>query len=166
MTEVNMAGLDIVSEKRILAVDDEKDVLEVIQEQLETARLTTAADFSTAKAYLEKESFDLVILDIMGVNGFELLDLATAKKTPAVMLTAHALTPDSFQKSIDKGAVSFLPKDELARLNELVAEILGEVAEQRTHWPKLQERLGPKFTELWGELWHEIKFPPETKIPW
>ena len=67
----------------------------------------------------------------MGVNGFELLDLATANKTPAVMLTAHALTPESFQKSIDKGAVSFLPKDELARLNELVAEILGEVQEEQ-----------------------------------
>ena len=102
----------------------------------------------------------------MGVNGFELLDLATANKIPAVMLTAHALTPESFQKSIDRGAVSFLPKDELARLNELVAEILGEVQENRMHWPKLAERLGPKFKELWGELWNEIKFPPETKIPW
>jgi len=161
-----MAGVDIINGKQILAVDDEKDVLEVIQEQLETARLSTAMDFNGAKQLLEKERFDLVILDIMGVNGFELLDLATAKKTPAVMLTAHALTPESFQKSIDKGAVSFLPKDELARLNELVAEILEEVQEQRTHWPKLQERLGPKFKELWGELWHEIKFPPETKIPW
>ena len=79
-----MAGLEIIDGKRILAVDDEKDVLEVIQEQLETAHLTTATDFNTAKEYLEKERFDLVILDIMGVNGFELLDLATANKTPAV----------------------------------------------------------------------------------
>ena len=161
-----MAGLEIIDGKKILAVDDEKDVLDVIQEQLETARLTTATDFQTAKEHLEKERFDLVILDIMGVRGFELLDLATANKTPAVMLTAHALTPESFQKSIDMGAVSFLPKDELSRLDELVAEILGEVQEKRMHWPKLAERLGPKFKELWGELWNEIKFPPETKIPW
>ena len=161
-----MAGLEIIDGKKILAVDDEKDVLEVIQEQLETAHLTTATDFKTAKEFLGNEHFDLVILDIMGVNGFELLDLATANKIPAVMLTAHALTPESFQKSIDRGAVSFLPKDELARLNELVAEILGEVQENRMHWPKLAERLGPKFKELWGELWNEIKFPPETKIPW
>ncbi len=105
-----MAGLEIVDGKQILAVDDEKVVLDIIREQLETARLTTATDFQTAKERLEKEHFDLVILDIMGVRGFELLDLATANKTPAVMLTAHALTPDSLQKSIDKGAVSFLPK--------------------------------------------------------
>ncbi len=161
-----MAGLEIINGKRILAVDDEKDVLDIIQEQLETARLTTATDFQTAKEHLEKERFDLVILDIMGVRGFELLGLTTANKTPAVMLTAHALTPESFQKSIDMGAISFLPKDELSRLNELVAEILGELQEKRMHWPKLAERLGPKFKELWGELWHEIKFPPETKIPW
>ncbi len=161
-----MAGLEIIDGKRILAVDDEKDVLDIIQEQLETANLKTATNFKTAKEYLETDRFDLVILDIMGVNGFELLDLATANRTPAVMLTAHALTPESFQKSIDKGAVSFLPKDELSRLNELVAEILGEVQENRMHWPKLSQRLGPKFRELWGELWNEIKFPPETKIPW
>jgi len=161
-----MADLTILKGKRILAVDDEKDVLEVIQEQLESSVVVTAADFNSAREHLEKETFDLVILDIMGVKGFDLLDLAREKKLHAVMLTAHALTPDSLQKAIDKGAVSFLPKEELERLAELVAEIFGELREHKTHWPKLVERLGPRFKELWGEMWHEIEFPSEPRIPY
>ncbi len=161
-----MAGREILYGKRILAVDDEKDVLDLVKEQLDAAEVTTASDFLTAKEYIEKKDLDLIILDIMGVSGFDLLDIATAKKIPAVMLTAHAMSPESLQKSIDKGAVSFLPKEELSRLEELVIEILGEVQLQRTHWPKLQERLGHKFSSLWGELWHEIKFPSDPGIKW
>ena len=145
-----MAGLEIIDGKKILAVDDEKDVLDVIQEQLETARLTTATNFQTAKEHLEKERFDLVILDIMGVRGFDLLDLASANKTPAVMLTAHALTPESLQKSIDMGAVSFLPKDELSRLNELVAEILGEVQEKRNALAETCRKVGAQIQRALG----------------
>ncbi len=156
----------ILAGKKILAVDDEVDVLAVIEEQLENCDLVTAKDYSTAKELIEKGGFDLAILDIMGVRGFDLLEIATAKKMPSVILTAHSMTPDSLQKAIDKGAVSFLPKDELARLEELVAEILGEVEKGRTHWGKLNSRLGSKFKELWGEMWDQIKFPRDPNISW
>ncbi len=161
-----MTNTTSLSGKRILAVDDEPDVLAVISEQLESADVTTARDFQTARTHLEDQTYDLVILDIMGVRGFDLLEITRAKRLPAVMLTAHAMTPDSLQKSIDQGAVSFLPKDELARLTELIEEILGDVEGGRTHWPKLVDRLGPKFTELWGTLWDEIKFPQNPNISW
>ncbi len=49
---------------------------------------------------------------------------------------------------------------------EFVAEIFGELREQKTHWPKHLERLGPRFKELWGLVWHQIDFPPEPRIPW
>lgn len=161
-----MAGEELLHGKRILAVDDEKDVLEIIQEQLAATALTVVSDFRSAEALLEEERFDLVILDIMGVRGFELLETATRNKTPAVMLTAHAMTPESLQKSIDLGAVSFLPKNELARLAELTQEILEGVQEGKTHWPRLIERLGPTFKEMWGQLWNEIRFPKDPGISW
>ena len=161
-----MSDKEILKGKKILAVDDEQDVLSVIREELEACQLITAGDFDSARQYMEHEPFDLVILDIMGVKGFDLLDIARDKRLPAVMLTAHALTPNSFQKSIDKGAVSFLPKDELYRLDELIMEILEELGKGKTHWYRLIERLGPRFKELWGQLWEEIKFPPESKITW
>lgn len=156
----------VLEGKRILAVDDEPDVLAVIREQLEGAYLITAHDFHSATRLLETESLDMVILDIMGVRGFDLLDLARDKKLPAVMLTAHALTPESLQQAIDRGAVSFLPKDELFRLDELVREIFQELESGRTHWSKLSERLGPTFRKLWGEAWDQIRFPGDSKISW
>ncbi len=161
-----MGETDVLIGKRILAVDDEKDVLEVIREELELCQVTAAEDFEGAKRLLETESYDLVILDIMGVRGFDLLDIATAKRLPAVMLTAHAMTPESLQKSIDRGAVSFLPKEELSRLKELIAEIIEHVNAGKTHWRRLVERLGPRFKEMWGQVWEDIKFPPETRITW
>ncbi len=152
--------------KRILAVDDEKDVLDVIREELDVCEVITADDFEAAKSLLESQSYDLVILDIMGVRGFDLLDIARAKRLPAVMLTAHAMTPESLQKAIDQGAVSFLPKEELSRLRELIAEIIEHVEVGKTHWRRLVERLGPRFKEMWGQVWEDIKFPPETRITW
>lgn len=161
-----MLDKKILKGKKILAVDDEIDVLAVIHEELEACNLTTASNFDTAKQSLELESFDLVILDIMGVRGFDLLDIARAKKLPAVMLTAHAMNPDSFQNAIDKGAVSFLPKEELSRLEELIIEILEDLSKGKTHWYRLKETLGPRFQEIWGQLWEEIRFPPESNIKW
>ena len=40
--------------KKVLAVDDEPDVLAVIREELGTCDLTTAGNFETAKQYLEQ----------------------------------------------------------------------------------------------------------------
>ncbi len=45
------------------------------------------------KKLLDYEHFDMAILDIMGVEGFELLEIAREKEVIAVMLTAHALSP-------------------------------------------------------------------------
>jgi len=161
-----MAGKEILQGKKILAVDDEEDVLSVITEELDSANVSTAADFETARKLLEGESFDLVILDIMGVRGFDLLDFTREKRIPAVMLTAHAMTPDSLQMAINKGAVSFLPKDELVRLSDLIQEILEGVEAGRTHWDKLTQRLGSRFKQLWGSMWDEIEFPKGPRITW
>jgi CheY-like chemotaxis protein len=156
----------ILDGKRILAVDDEEDILAIIREQLPECSITTAKTYESAKEQIERESFDLVILDIMGVRGFDLLNMTTARRIPAVMLTAHAMTPESLQRSIDAGAVSFLPKDELSRLTELIEEIFGELAHGKSHWNKLRGRLGPTFRELWGEMWDTIRFPPDSRISW
>jgi DNA-binding response OmpR family regulator len=154
-----MPNLDILSGKRILAVDDEPDILEVIKEQLVLCHVTVALDAETAKSLILSEQFDLVILDIMGVEGFTLLELSTAHHLPAAMLTAQALTAESVKKSLRLGAVSFLPKDELVRLPELVAEIFGELAEGRSHWRKLFHRLGPWFSERLGLTWEDLERP-------
>jgi DNA-binding NtrC family response regulator len=152
-----MPHREILKGKRILAVDDEPDVLELIREQLADCELTTAGSFEAAKELIHSSRFDLVILDIMGVDGFGLLEECRDKKIPAAILTAHAITVDSINQSIKLGAVSFLPKEELERLPELIAEILAYLAEGKTHWQRLFERLGPFFKERLGLTWEDLE---------
>jgi DNA-binding response OmpR family regulator len=155
-----MTDESILRGKRILAVDDEPDVLELIKENLEDSKVVTAADFTRAKQLIETETFDLVILDIMGVNGFELLKISSERKLPAAMLTARATTLDNVNRSIRLGAVSFLPKEELANLRELVAEILEGLEQGKSHWKKLFQRLSPLFKEKFGIIWDDLDKPP------
>ena len=146
--------------KRILAVDDEPDVLDLIKEQLDDSEVVTAGDFARAKMLIETETFDLIILDIMGVNGFELLKASSARKLPAAMLTARATSLENVNLSLRLGAVSFLPKEELANLRELVAEILEGLEQGKSHWNKLFQRLGPLFKEKFGIIWDDLDKPP------
>lgn len=55
--------------KAILVVDDEKDVLETIEDNLDMCLIHKASDYDTALQYLSSYTYDAVILDIMGVNG-------------------------------------------------------------------------------------------------
>ncbi len=152
----------ILDDKEILAVDDEPDVLEIIKEQLPNCLVATARDFETGIQLIRRKKFDLVILDIMGVNGFELLAECRARHLPATMLTSRAMNEESLNRAIKEGAVSFLPKEELARLPELVAEILEELQRERSHWARLFERLDSFFKEKFGETWSHLDIPPWT----
>ena len=154
--------MKILEEKRILVVDDEPDVLETVTDLLESSQIVTAGSFEDARQKIAEESFDLVLLDIMGVNGFALLEACRAAKLPAAMLTAHALNIESLNLAVRLGALSFLPKEELHRLPELVAEILDGLEQGKTHWKKLFQRLGHFFKERLGILWEDesSKFPP------
>jgi hypothetical protein len=75
------------------------------------------------------------------------------------MLTSHAINVESLNKSVQLGAVSFLPKDDLYRLPELVIEILEGLEEGRSHWKKLFDRLGPFFKERLGVSWEDLEKP-------
>ena len=155
---------DILVGKRILAVDDEPDVLDVIREQLEECEVTTAGDYAQASELISKQSFDLVVLDIMGVRGFDLLEQCRERQFPAAMLTAHSINPESVNKAIGLGAVSFLPKDELANIREHLADIFEGLSQGRSHWRRLFERLGPFFRDRLGLTWENIDKPPNP--PW
>ncbi|MFH1115023.1 MAG: response regulator [Pseudomonadota bacterium] len=146
------------SEKtRILVVDDEPDVIEVIQEELEDYIVVPATSFDEAHKLILTDHFDLAILDIMGVNGFALLDTCSACQLPAAMLTAHALNIASISLAIKLGAVSFLPKDELTKLKEYIEEILECLAEGKTHWARLFQKLAPLFRERLGVAWKHFE---------
>lgn len=154
-----MCDQTLLDNKRLLIVDDERDVLETIKEAFSTSIIITAQDFDSALKLIREEVFDLAILDIMGVNGFELLKACTERHIPAAMLTARAIDVESINRAIREGAVSFVPKEELARLPELVAEILSELEQGRPHWQKLFERLGLYFRKKLGVTWEDLEKP-------
>ncbi|NCC44791.1 MAG: glycosyltransferase, partial [Clostridia bacterium] len=110
--------------KHILAVDDEQDILETIQEILDTATVDSAKDYETASDKIYKTRYDLAILDIMGVNGMKLLEECVKRDIPAIMLTANAMNPKALMESIKKGAISYLSKEHLSDLDMLIEELM------------------------------------------
>lgn len=144
---------DILKGKKILAVDDEPDILDSLKEILDTCDVETATTFESAKDLLENGRFDAAILDIMGVRGFDLLAIATAEKIPALMLTAHGLNPDNLVGSIRLGAKSYIPKDRISEIDLYLTEILL-ATEQGTEKPGgWFARLSSFFDERFGEGW-------------
>lgn len=140
---------------RILAVDDEVDVLDTIEEDLEFSHVDKALDFHTAVEKIRHEKYDLAVLDIMGVDGLSLLQETVARGIPTVMLTAHAMNEDTLMKSIEGGAISFLPKEKLADLERLLADILEAHHAGKPTWKMLFEELGEHFDEKFGTDWQK-----------
>lgn len=141
--------------KRILAVDDEKDVLDTIQEALEDAKVDKAIDFETAVDLINTHKYDLAILDIMGVDGLTLLEKTVEKGIPTVMLTAHALNAQTLMASIRKGALSYLPKEKLADLESILNELLEALDKGNPPWKILFDKLGDFFDQKFGRGWRE-----------
>lgn len=141
--------------KHILAVDDEWDVLETIQEILDVANVEVAQDYETASQKILETRYDLAILDIMGVNGIKLLEECVKRDIPAIMLTANSLNPESLMQSIKKGAISYLSKEYLSDLDSLINELLGAHNDGKPTWKLLFEKLGNHFNRRFGKDWKD-----------
>jgi DNA-binding NtrC family response regulator len=138
--------------KVVLVVDDEPDVLDTVAETLDMTVVHKAGNFNTALDCLQKNSYDLVILDIMGVNGFELLKHSVAKGLLTVMLTAHAVTLEALRESMKLGAAAFLPKEYMAELKEVLEDVI-QGRKIRFWWRKALDRTGAHST--FGSGWKE-----------
>ncbi len=162
-----MSTASILKDKAVLVVDDEPDILDSIAEQLDMCRLYRAKDYEIALQLLAGFKFDIVILDIMGVRGFELLKKSVSKGFPTVMLTAHALTPDALKESMKLGAVSFLPKEMMAELDDYLADVVSN--SRKVVWKNLLDNLSEYFERQFGADWKEKddffkKFEEELNI--
>jgi DNA-binding response OmpR family regulator len=117
--------------KKILVVDDEKDILDFVSRVLTDGgyKVFTALDANQGLELLKKEQIDLLLLDIMlpQVDGWEIMKImkkdVQLKDIPVAMLTARV---DSHNKIIGlkEGAVDYICKpftaDELLnRVNEI-----------------------------------------------
>jgi len=148
-----MTTESILKDKVVLIVDDEPDVLEALEEELDMCIISKAQDYNTAIQYLAGYNFDIVILDIMGVRGFELLKEAVSRGFPAVMLTAYAVSPESVKQSIKLGAVSFLPKDKIVELRSFLEDVV--LGGGKPVWHKVFDKLDEYFKKRFGPDWEE-----------
>ncbi|MCX8118073.1 MAG: response regulator [Desulfobacterota bacterium] len=148
----------LLNHKLILAVDDEPDVLAVLEEEIKEAapqcRVDKATTYEEAVERMMSLTYDLVILDIMGVRGFDLLQLAVSRRFPVVMLTAHALNTEALKKSIELGARAYLPKEKLGELVPFLEDVLKY--EYLPGWERLLDKLSGFFTARWGEHWKKV----------
>lgn len=150
-----MSEKDSLEGKRILIVDDEPDILETLNEILSMCEVTKAGSFDDGLRLLEERFFDIVILDIMGVRGFELLEVARGKNVIAVMLTGHALSPGTIVRSFKEGAASYVPKEEMANMTVFLNDILEAKKRGKSPWWRWFDRLAGLWEKKFGPDWQD-----------
>ena len=145
----------ILNGKQVLAVDDEPDVLDILGEELRDygVKLDRATSYREANEKISSLTYDLVILDIMGVRGFDLLQFAVVKKLPVVMLTAHALSPETLKRSIELGARAYLPKDQLGQIAPFLEDVL--TLNYQSAWKAILSKLSSSFGKRFGPEWRK-----------
>jgi nucleotide-binding universal stress UspA family protein/CheY-like chemotaxis protein len=136
--------------KKILVVDDEPDILETVKELLSMCEVTCASTYNEARNLLESDPFDLAILDIMGVKGFDLLKLTKQKKVPAVMLTSHALSPETTAQAYREGAASYIPKEKMGDIVTYLDDVLEAREQGKDSWWRWFERFGSFYERKFG----------------
>jgi DNA-binding NtrC family response regulator len=147
----------ILNDKRVLAVDDEPDVLDSLEELVladaPRCRIEKAGNYEDAVQLLEANVYDIVVLDIMGVRGFDLLETAVTRNFRVAMLTAHALTPEALKRSYDMKAYAFLPKEKLADIVPFLEDVL--TYDYATGWKRLLHKLRGFFGERFVSDWEK-----------
>lgn len=111
---------------RILAVDDEKPITELLRVSLTRSGYDCICvnDGLEAANLIEKESFDLILLDIMmpGIDGYELMEYIRGTGTPVIFLTAKNAISDRV-KGLKMGAEDYMVKP--FDILELMARVEG-----------------------------------------
>lgn len=125
----------------LLLVDDNKEILEVLEEELaESYEIITALNGQQALDLLTKKAVDLIVSDVMmpGMDGFELCKTVKSNlefsHVPVILLTAKN-TLDSKITGLEMGADAYLEKP------FDVEHLLAQIASLLTNRNKLKEYL-------------------------
>lgn len=149
--------------KRIIVADDEPDTLDLCYKVLtrEGHEVSTVKDGLDAVKIIEKEPFDLLLLDIRmpGKNGLEVLDVATSIGLDTVMITAYA-SVDTAVDAMKRGARDYLAKPfTAAEIRSVVEKVISrqKLLETDRSIEETQEFYGivgnsPPMRELYGMI--------------
>ena len=133
-----------MDKKKILIVEDDKDISMIEEMYLNVSGFETVVltDGLTIKEELQKESFDLIILDLMlpGKSGYDICqEMREMVDIPILMVTARGETMDKI-KGFDVGADDYIAKP--FDPAELVARVKANIRQSmRYHKEETQDEL-------------------------
>ncbi|TWR25605.1 response regulator [Mucilaginibacter achroorhodeus] len=124
--------------KRVLIIDNDHDVLDVIQEALsyEGYDTVTLIDSDGYEQTLAKEQFDIVIIDYLleGINGgdicHQIKSADASKHIPVIIMSAY---PKVLQSLGDYGCDKFMPKPfDLTELIDVTNQLVNSRSGKHT----------------------------------
>ncbi len=128
--------------KRILLVEDEKNILDILKLNLEMEgyEVVSATDGLTALKYIEEQHFDLMILDVMlpEVDGFSICEKVRLQNNdaPIIFLTAKDAAQDKIT-GLKKGADDYMTKP--FNLEELLLRVANLIKRSQKQSQRILE---------------------------
>lgn len=130
--------------KKILIIEDDKDIVEMIKYNLEKERYSSVVSFNGKQgiSLAKKNNPDIILLDLMlpDIDGFDVCKLLKnnelTDRIPIIMLTAKSREADKVA-GLELGADDYLTKPFSPR--ELIARIKAVL--RRTSVPKLSKEV-------------------------
>ena len=139
---------------KILVIEDDRDISNLIRMNLETAGYETAAVYDgneAAKRVREDSDYDLALLDLMlpGRDGFSLIGPLTERRIPGLCLTARG-DVDSKVRGLKMGAEDYMVKPfEILELLVRVEKILGRTGKNNAFLTFRQLKVDMGSRRVW-----------------
>ncbi len=131
----------------ILVVEDNREISSVVIKYLEKEQYapTLAEDGFEALAQFSKQTYQLVLLDIMmpGIDGFQVLqEIRAISDVPVILLTAKGLEVDCL-RGFDAGADDYVvkpfsPRELMRRIQVVFRRLYGETDSQVIQYGELK----------------------------
>lgn len=155
--------------KKLLIVDDEEKIREVIREYAEFSGYAAeeAADGMSAIGMVKLNDYDLIIMDVMmpKLDGFSAVkEIQKIKKIPVIMLSARGEEYDKlfgFELGVDDYVVKpFSPKELMARVNAVLNRVdsQGKQINETEKYEGLEVNFAARSVSIDG---HRIDLTPK-----
>ena len=160
-----------MSKARILIVDDEQDIRNLLKISLERMGYSTATagTFEEAQRCIEQKNFQLALTDMRLPDGTGFQVIKAFKnhlpQVPIAVMTAYDTT-DIAVEAMKSGAFDFIPKPiRHQRLQTLVNDALGQSVEHPASHQSDSEQLITGATETINQLRSMISRVSQTQAP-
>ncbi len=157
-----------MEKKKILVVDDEEDLCEILQFNLKSAGYLVDVSYSAEEAFARlKNNYDLLLLDVMmgGISGFRLAELIRNEynnTVPIIFITARDNVADKL-KGFNVGADDYIAKP--FSIKEVIARVQAVLSRTAFYKKTEQEKVDhEKRVAEQNQSGHEIISFPDFSI--